>query len=102
MSSTNLTKKTQELAEDKAENKFEQTLTENIKPQSLVIRNSFSYGNASLLQNRWAAVLPPGGLQNISIFCGFEGSGGAWGHHQSTLDEKTRSGFYFRELWLDL
>ena len=32
----------------------------------------------------------------------FEGSGGAWGHHQSTRDEKTCSGSYFREFWLGL
>ena len=38
----------------------------------------------------------------ILVFGGFEGSGGAWGHHQSTRDEKTSSASYFRDFWLDL
>ena len=38
----------------------------------------------------------------ILVFGGFEGSGGAWGHHQSTRDEKIPWGSYFREIWLEL
>ena len=38
----------------------------------------------------------------ILVFGGFEGSGGAWGHHQSTREEKLPGGSYFREIWLDL
>ena len=38
----------------------------------------------------------------IQVFGGFEGSGGAWGHHQSTRDEKIPWGSYFREIWLQL
>ena len=45
------------------------------------------------------------GAQNfikILVFGGFEGSRGAWGHHQSTRDEKIPWGSYFREIWLEL
>ena len=38
----------------------------------------------------------------ILFFGGFEGSGGAWGHHQSTRDEKIPWGSYFGEIWLEL
>ena len=45
------------------------------------------------------------GAQNfikMLVFGGFEGSRGAWGHHQSTRDEKIPWGSYFREIWLEL
>ena len=41
-------------------------------------------------------------MGNQQVFGGFEGSGGAWGHHQSTRDEKIPWGSYFREIWLEL
>ena len=43
------------------------------------------------------------GAQILSKLCFLvEGSRGAWGHHQSTRDEKISWGSYFREIWLDL
>ena len=38
----------------------------------------------------------------IRVLDGFEESGGAWGHHQSTRDEKIPWGSYFRGIWLEL
>ena len=38
----------------------------------------------------------------ILVFGGVEGSGGAWGHHQSTRDEKIPWASYFREFGLEL
>ena len=54
-------------AEANAENKSVQTPNENIKPQSLVLRNSFSYRKTTLRRKRWAAVLPQRELQSAAL-----------------------------------
>ena len=77
-SSANFAKKIQELAEDKAENprtcrgqSREQNpyerLQENSNPSKLCSSKLLSLSQPSLLQKRWAAVLPPGGLQSAAL-----------------------------------
>ena len=75
-SSANFAKKIQELAEDKAENprtcrrqSREQIRTNASKKtqiSKLCSSKLLSLSQTSLLQKRWAAVLPPGGLQSAA------------------------------------
>ena len=61
--STNFTERIQELAEDKAENKIRTDAYKKNQISKLCSSKLLSLSQTSLLQKRWAAVLPPGGLQ---------------------------------------
>ena len=62
-SSANFAKQIQELAEDKAENKIRTNASKKTQISKLCSSKLLSLSQTSLLQNRSAAVLPPGGLQ---------------------------------------
>ena len=57
----------QEPAEDKAENKIRTDAYKKTQISKLCSSKLLSLSQPSLLQNRWAAVLPPGGLQSAAL-----------------------------------
>ena len=57
----------QEPAEDKAENKIRTNASKKTQVSKLCSSKLLSLSQTSLLQKRWAAVLPPGGLQSAAL-----------------------------------
>ena len=87
----------QEPAEDKAENKIRTDASKKIQISKLCSSKLFPLSQTSLLQKRWAAVLPPGGLQSAAqpgTACG-TGIPGLWISPPSLLPDSSSQRFLF-------